>query len=252
MKILSIGNSFSVDAHSWLHSVSECGDTRVDTVNLAIGGCSLERHYNNIINDIPDYEYWENGLEASGKCSVKKVLESDSFDAVTVQQVSGASGQPQTYFPYLPFITAYIRDRQPQAQLYFHETWSYEIDSTHRNFVRYNSDQKEMFRRICDCAQMACEVCDLKMIPAGDFIQYLRENTTEFDYKNGGISLNRDGFHLSLDYGRFAAAALWYETLTKKTARADLFAEKHPEFDAGILTVIADALKDFMDERSER
>ena len=35
-----------------------------------------------------------------------------------------------------------------------------------------------------------------------------------FVYENGGMSLCRDGFHMSLVYGRYLLGAVWYETLT--------------------------------------
>ena len=35
----------------------------------------------------------------------------------------------------------------------------------------------------------------------------------EFDIAKGGISLYRDAFHLSLTYGRFAAACVWLKKL---------------------------------------
>ena len=45
-------------------------------------------------------------------------------------------------------------------------------------------------------------------------IQNIRLN-----YKNGGKSLNRDGFHLSIPEGRVLAGLVWLETLTGTDAR---------------------------------
>ena len=65
LKVLAIGNSFSIDsmAHLWnmLNESGQYDDVKLG--NLAIGGCSLDTHYNNIVNDNPLYEYWfnENG-----------------------------------------------------------------------------------------------------------------------------------------------------------------------------------------------
>ena len=50
MKILSIGNSFSEDAQRYLHQIANANGDDIFCANLYIGGCSLERHYNNIIN----------------------------------------------------------------------------------------------------------------------------------------------------------------------------------------------------------
>ena len=71
-----------------------------------------------------------------------------------------------------------------------------------------------MYNEICrSYAEVAEKICADGIIPTGEVVQYMRENVPEFDYKNGGLSLNRDGFHLSLDYGRLAAGLCWYNTL---------------------------------------
>ena len=48
MNILSIGNSFSQDAQHFLHDLSMHGEEEIYSVNLYIGGCSLETHSKNI------------------------------------------------------------------------------------------------------------------------------------------------------------------------------------------------------------
>lgn len=53
----------------------------------------------------------------------------------------------------------------------------------------------------------------------------MRENIPEFDYKNGGLSLCRDSFHLSEDYGRFLAGAVWFKKLTGKNLTEKAFSD---------------------------
>jgi hypothetical protein len=113
---------------------------------------------------------------------------------------------------------------QPEAKLYFHRTWSYEWGYESEKFAPYNYDQEQMYRRICDASEMAARVIDAEIIPAGDVIQRLRA-LSEFDYRNGGLSLCRDGFHMSLDYGRFAVAVAWYHTLTGNVPSLESFGE---------------------------
>ncbi len=48
MKILCIGNSFSTDATTYLSRVAASAGITLETYNLYIGGCSLERHWNNM------------------------------------------------------------------------------------------------------------------------------------------------------------------------------------------------------------
>lgn len=50
------------------------------------------------------------------------------------------------------------------------------------------------------------------MIPCGDVIQALRKEPP-FVVQDGGISLCRDGFHMSFLYGRFVLACCWAKAL---------------------------------------
>lgn len=253
MRILSIGNSFSEDAQRFLTDIARSvGDENFECHNLFIGGCSLKRHYEEHIAGNSSYDYMVDGGLPLRKISLAEALtELGEFDVITTQQTSRTCGQPQSYLPYITDIIDYVKEKQPEAKLYFHETWAYETDSTHSAFAHYNHDQAEMFRRLCDCAEMCRILVGCDLIRAGEFIQYLRQNVAEFDYAGGGMSLNRDGYHLSKNYGRFAAAALWYFTLCGELPNVEKFTEivklrdGEPEFDAGILSKIVSALRDF-------
>ena len=249
MKILSIGNSFSEDAQRWLHDISLCGNTEIDTSNLYIGGCTLKTHYDNITENKSAYEFQGNGNKYLKSTSINAALSEENYDFITVQQSSGFSGIPQSYIPYLTEIVNYIKEKQPGAKIFFHKTWSYETDSTHDHFAFYNCDQGEMTRRIADCAEMVKKLAGLEILPVGDFIQYLRENTVEFDYAHGGISLCRDGFHLLETYGRFAAAAVWYKALTGEKVNGGLFVKDKPDFDPDLVAVITDNIERFYGNR---
>lgn len=234
MKLLSIGNSFSQDAQEWLHQIAVANGVELETTNLMIGGCSLETHWNHMTDGETAYYLEQNGKNCERMVTLPEGLALDEWDVVTVQQVSHHSGQPQTYIPYLTELVAFVREKCPKAKIYFHQTWAYEIDSDHGGFLNYNRDQQEMYRRIGDCTAMACRLIGADVLPSGPVVQYLRENAPEFDYKNGGLSLNRDGFHLSWDYGRYAAAATWYKVLIGKTPAVNAFSD----WDAHLIDVI--------------
>lgn len=91
MKVLSIGNSFSQDAHKWLYDVCKSGDEEIYNVNLYIGGCSLETHRKNFCGDEPAYDYEIKG-EAVKKISLKEAILSENWDVITFQQASYCSG----------------------------------------------------------------------------------------------------------------------------------------------------------------
>lgn len=241
MKVLSIGNSFSQDAHKWLHQIAALNHFEMETANLYIGGCSLERHWNNWKADNADYDLECNGESSGRKISISEALKMQDWDVITLQQVSHDSGLFQTYIPFITDLADRIRESQPQAHIYFHQTWAYEIDSTHEGFAAYRCDQQEMYRQIKDASERAAKLIASEIIPTGTVIQKLRDSVEEFDYKNGGISLCRDGFHLSFDYGRFAAAATWYHTLTGQTIAIRKFADFDAVLLRKILAVILDS-----------
>lgn len=239
MKLLSIGNSFSQDAQRWLHAIALAGGDELDTCNLYIGGCSLERHWDCIQNDLSDYVKEGNDGVKLYSTTLLDALQEDTYDVITLQQASRCSGQPQSYIPYLADIAAFVKEYQPQAKLYFHKTWSYEPGSHHPYFHLYQHDSKEMQRRITDATLMASRLIGAQIIPVGDVIQALRENSKEFDVENGGLSLCRDTYHLSWDYGRFAAGAVWYRSLTGKQVNLEAFVKANPHFEMELLQVIA-------------
>lgn len=238
MNLLSIGNSFSQDAHKWLHKLAEQNAIDLETVNLYIGGCSLEIHWNNVKSGLADYDLEQNGEEAQGKISILEALTMRKWDAITVQQVSQDSGRYETFEPYLSSLVSFVREKQPDAKLYFHQTWAYETDSGHFGFANYHHDQKEMFRCIQEASQKAARSVDAALIPAGSVIQSLRDTVPEFSYGNGGLSLCRDGFHLSWDYGRFAAAATWLRAVTGQKIKAGKFEEMCPALLEKILAAV--------------
>ena len=139
---------------------------------------------------------------------------------------------------YLSSLVSEIKKILPDVKIYFHQTWAYEEDSTHGGFINYHNDQHEMYKCIEDASEKAAHSIDAVVIPSGKIIQTLRDKVPEFDYKNGGLSLCRDGFHLSLDYGRFAAAATWLRTITGQKIQADQFEGFNSEILYKILDVV--------------
>ena len=79
MKILAIGNSFSQDAFKYLNNVSVAGGHDVTTVNLYIGGCTLEHHWNNVLENKDEYQYQLNGLGEGSAATTNDTTSANSF-----------------------------------------------------------------------------------------------------------------------------------------------------------------------------
>lgn len=210
MNVLCIGNSFSEDATRYLHQIS---DGEIYVRNLYIGGCSLETHWNNIVEARADYEWQKNGRMLK-MMSINDALTKKKWDFVTVQQVSHFSGMAETYEPFLTNILEFIREKCPQAKIVFHRTWAYDDNSTHEGFVNYGRDRKRMLDAIIKTSNFYAEKHSLEVIPNGEAIEAARD-LPEFQ---GERNINRDGFHLSYDYGRYLAGLTMYGFFTGKDA----------------------------------
>lgn len=221
LKILAVGNSFSQDATRYLEAVGEAGGRPILARNLYIPGCSLERHAENLRHRAYEYEYQKDGEHLFSTIvpdrrkgvSIRMALAMEEWDIVTVQQVSHLAGVYESYFPWLSEILSVVRAERPKAAIWFHSTWAYEPDSQHEQFVRYHNDTAEMTKAVLTVTEKIADQFGLPLIPVGALIAALREEPA-FDPAKGGISICRDGFHLSLDYGRYAAALSWYRALT--------------------------------------
>ena len=87
LKILAIGNSFSVDAMQWIYEIAEdCGVKELTLGNLYIGGCSLERHDKNTVTSAPEYIYFKNthGVwESKESCTILDGIKDEAWDVIT-------------------------------------------------------------------------------------------------------------------------------------------------------------------------
>ncbi|MDE6174890.1 MAG: DUF4886 domain-containing protein, partial [Duncaniella sp.] len=223
LRILAIGNSFSRDAvEQNLHEIAAAdGDTAV-IGNLFIGGCSLERHLNNVRDDRHDYVYRKIGADGrmreTKNASVADALADEAWDYVSMQQASPLSGIYDTYAASLPELLAYVKAKAPKkAGIVLHQTWAYQQGAGHSGFGNYGRDQLTMYRAIVGANDRAAKAAKIKtIVPAGTAIQNARTSYI-------GDNLNRDGYHLDLGIGRFTAACAWYEKLFCKDVTGNTY-----------------------------
>ena len=223
MKILAIGNSFSEDATRYLETVAQSAGEALFVRNLYIGGCSLETHAKNAASGDEAYAY-EKDAEEIERISLPDALTREAWDAVTVQQVSGFSGVYDSYFPHLPTLLALIREKCPRTRIVFHRTWAYEREANIERFLlRYAGSEEVMHSAILAVTERIAKEYGLPVIPVGDAIHEAKQ-LSAFDVRAGGLSLHRDGYHLSLDYGRYLAALVWLKFFTGATPDKVAFA----------------------------
>lgn len=213
LRILAIGNSFSQDSvEQYLWELFDAAGIPVIIGNMYIGGCTLERHFQNTVSGKEDYAYRKvvDGVRTSiPKVPLEHGLADEPWDYVSFQQASGVSGEYETYEPYLQALMAFVRRRVPATAVFmWHQTWAYSADSEHREFPRYGRDQMQMYQAILGASRKAVSSHSFPiLIPSGTAIQNARTSSL-------GDSLNRDGFHLEKTYGRYTAACTWFEAIS--------------------------------------
>lgn len=223
MKILSIGNSFSQDAQRYLHRLAKQDGTKLKTVNLYIGGCSLQRHYLNMLDDNVAYDFEFNGEKTGIKISIRQALVSDDWDFITLQQASRFSGKYETYLPYIEALAEYVRKYCPHSKILLHQTWAYEENSEKLKALSVFASSKEMLSAVCDAYGKAAQSIKADgVIPCGEAMMQAVEMGIE--------KIHRDTFHASLGAGRYLLALCWYKFLTKKDISDNTFCD----FDAPV------------------
>lgn len=223
VRILAIGNSFSQDAvEQYLYDLFKADGTETIIGNMYIGGCPLEKHWNNVAENKSAYEYRKvvGGVKTNTKnVSIDMALADENWDYISFQQASDFSGMYEKFEPWLGNLVQYVSKNATNMnmKLMFHQTWAYAKDSDHKAFPNYDRDQMKMYNAVVSASRKAVTNNGIDiLIPSGTAIQNGR--TTSL-----GDTFNRDGYHLEVTYGRFTAACTWYECISGKSVLDNSF-----------------------------
>lgn len=206
MNILCIGNSFSVDASTYVHQIAKAAGLDINIYVLHIGGCPIKTHWNNFLTKEKMYEFYINGdMTPKMYCDIFEGLNYAKYDYVTFQQVSSRSGDVETFFPELTYLLEGVR-KYTDGKFLLHKTWSYAKTHSHEKYGHDPMDQDAMDKDIKEAYLKASERTGIKyIIPSGEAIRLAR--------KRFGDELNRDGFHLN-ERGRTLIGMLYVYYLT--------------------------------------
>jgi len=226
LKILMIGNSFSVQMVKSMPPIAKDLGLELDVCSLYIGGCSLERHWKNVC--APTSTPYSVTRNIDGKPArrfdgnIPAVLASEKWDIVTVQQASHFSWQPDSYHPWGDNLVKFIREKAPQAKIVVHETWSY--TPWDRRFAKWGIDQNEMYEKLHAAYADFAKAYGFDVIPTGTAVQLVRkelpvkyaENSLGGDVVGSAKFVRKDGkwipegdvFHMGPD-GDYLQALVW-------------------------------------------
>ena len=186
LRVLAIGNSFSASAvRSLPNLAASVPGCRLILTGASIGGCSLERHWNEWRKAEKDPKHKPYGIsfcdtaDLSGKKTkrgnVNKLLKNNKYDIITIQQNSANSWKYNTYQPYADNLIAVIKKYQPQAEIVIQQTWSYRCDS--RRLTAWKIDNTAMYEKLADAYAKLAKKYSFRMIPTGYAVQIFRAKT---------------------------------------------------------------------------
>ncbi len=241
LKVLFVGNSFSVDTSRYLYQIAKDAGYRLKIGDAWIGGLHLSEMYTYSSCDLSKFTYMENTggtwktLKSSGSSlwRLRDVLKRASWDVIIINQYSADAGNMGSFYSnssvkgdsFLSMVAGYIHKRCPGASLGYNMTWAFPRNSTAANFSTiYGGSQKQMFRMICDTTQVLLEglreeedlasfygsrTPSLQAVSKGtELIDFMIPSGTAIQNARSsymGDTLNRDQKHLSLNYGRYIA-----------------------------------------------
>ena len=188
LSILMIGNSFSIcvgrNLPQIVHSVP---GHHLKLTSAYIGGCPLEKHWNNILAaeknpdaDLYKISVWDSNDPAKENITrgnVAQLLKNNTYDIITIQQASPRSWDYDTYQPFAADLIAYIRKHNPKAEIVVQQTWSYRRDEARLlpGDKYWGFGQTEMAKRAADAYRKLAATGPFRVIPTGDAVQIARE-----------------------------------------------------------------------------
>ncbi|VEU83003.1 DUF4886 domain-containing protein [Acholeplasma hippikon] len=217
LKILSIENSFSEDAHRYLYNIATSygvDQCKVVIANMYIGGAELIQHVQNANSNAKVHQYQlykGTNMIATNSMSLGEAIAKEYWDVITFQQASHHSGLVSTYAEHLTSLIGWVDALavNPNVKIGWQMTWAYQQTSSHSGFANYVLSQAKMYQMIIDSVneKVLTNTQVNFVIPSGTAIQNARTSYVQ-------DTLTRDGYHLSDPLGRYIAGLMFFKSIT--------------------------------------
>ena len=230
LRILTIGNSHTVDSNLLLYTVfrKEMPQQKIMLGNMYYSGCAVSQHVKFYENNEAVYVYYKNtgaGWEQHREKTLKDALKEQAWDIIIIHEMNNGTATEATYnndnyqklIDYIKKDTTYAPKfiynlgwANPTSQ----ELWDLGYPGDWVNSYKQKwGDYTTMFTKMVELVDK--NVLPMKditgMLPTGTAFCYARNELGKTDEE-----LYRDYTHLS-DLGSLLTAYLWYSVITEKT-----------------------------------
>lgn len=247
LKVLTIGNSLAVDASRMLAYVAQQeGSVGIKVGTLYKANCSVQEHADFLVNDKPNYWYYESGFDAENPGALTSgslvpsetkqyvgynAIVAEDWDVIIMQHSVFGSAKPDTYDESIDTIINYVNTHKtnPNAIFVWNMTWMGPVDDEllataetsspgfDKSYINYTKDPLDREAQTMMYEQISSAVYE-KILPDNRFV-YILPSATMMQNALTATSdkvMYRDYIHGS-DYGRLMNAYLWYSMITNKT-----------------------------------
>jgi hypothetical protein len=199
-------------------------------------------HYDRLmVNKEKDYSLYKTDYYSrtcwTKACTIEYALGFAEWDVITLQEhfnpvkadTYESANHDTAYYANLLFD--YLKTNYPKADLYWHETWAYEIgyklnSASDPDRMATEERQATNHENIKKVSQEICQQNNVPMIPCGDAWAIARANpilgqTLCERYMNG--KYNNDHYHDGESGGQYLNACVWFEVLFKKSCIGNVY-----------------------------
>ena len=248
-KILMIGNSSCYYYVEELAGIAAADGKEIVVANLYHSGYTLKQHYQDYTSGAKNCELFITNSKGRGKQPNKGIMDALDFaknrldgdwDVIAIHQrgyytlVGDAESAKEETMPYASALYDVIRENNPDALLYWIQTWAYDVGyqgGTAPESVPNVEKQQFQQEQTQKLAYMIAEAEGVNVIPQGDAWQIARESDIIGQTLCARLGVNNDlGDHShdgDIGGGQYLNACVWYEVVMGKSCVGNTWRPKN-------------------------
>ena len=235
LQVLMIGNSFCYYYTDELFGMAEAAGIKMEISNVYYSGCPVSFHWQWLQNNETSYQFVTHtakGRTVRENYNLRRCLSYKNWDIISLQQhfsptfVGDLESSRKSCEPYTGNLVAFLKEQFPLSQLYWQQTWAYEIGYNQSNgAISDLATQLLHHENIRTTSLELCEKYSLTCVPSGDAWKLARAA----GYKNltarKGVNEDKgDYFHDGdIGGGQYLNACVWFEVLTGQSCIGNSF-----------------------------